>query len=114
MLIPVVKAVEVAATKAGASAVESVGLRVGTQSGLVPDALEWAWPMATANTPLQGARLELEVIQAAIWCPHCNTEQPIDEFYALTCPVCGTPSGNLVRGREFEVAYADMDVGEAD
>jgi len=110
MLLPVVKAVELAATKAGATAVEAVGLRVGTQSGLVPDALEGAWPLATANTPLQGARLELEMIQAAIWCPTCDATQPIDEFYALTCPVCGTPSGNLVCGREFEVAYADMDI----
>jgi hypothetical protein len=39
--------------------------------------------------------------------------QLIDEFYALTCPVCGTPTGNLVSGREFEVSYADLDIPDA-
>lgn len=109
MLHAVVTAVEVAAVKADATAVDAVGLRVGTLSGAVPEALEAAWPLAIAGTPLEGARLDLEVVQAAIWCPACQAEQSIDEFYALACPVCGTPSGNLVCGREFEVAYADMD-----
>ena len=110
LLTAVVKAVEKTADRAGASAVQAVGLRVGSQSGAVPFALEGAWPVATAGTPLAGARLELEVVPAAIWCPGCQAEVPIDEFYALTCPVCGTPSGNLVRGREFEVTYADLDL----
>ena len=108
MLHSVVKAVEAAAAKESATVVEAVGLRVGTQSGFIVDALEAAWPLAIAGTPMQDARLELEVIQAAIWCPTCEAEQPIDEFYALVCPACGTPSGNLVRGREFEVAYAEL------
>jgi len=110
MLHAVVKAVEAAADKSGATAVNAVGLRVGTQSGAVPEALEAAWPLAIAGTPLEGARLEMEVVQAAIWCPTCDAARPIDEFYALTCPECGTPCGNMVHGREFEVAYADMDV----
>ena len=108
MLQPAVAAVEAAAVEARAAMVEAVGLRVGTRSGLVPEALEGAWPIATAGTRLEGARLDLEIVQAAIWCPTCDAEQPIDEFYALLCPVCGAPSGNLVKGREFEVTYADI------
>jgi hydrogenase nickel incorporation protein HypA/HybF len=87
--------------------VSAVGVKVGSLSGAVPEALEGAWPIAVAGTPLAGAKLELELIPAAIWCPGCQAEQPIDEFYALTCPVCGTPSGQLVRGREFAVAWAE-------
>lgn len=110
LLHSVVQAVERAAAKAGATSVQAVGLRVGSQSGAEPLALQGAWPLAIAGTPLDGARLELEVVQAAILCPQCDQEREIDEFYALTCPVCGTPSGNLVRGREFEVTFADLDV----
>jgi hydrogenase nickel incorporation protein HypA/HybF len=62
---------------------------------------------------LQGARLELEIVAAAVWCPGCAAEQAIDEFYALTCPVCGTPAGELVRGREFEVTFADLDLEDS-
>ena len=112
LLRSVVVAVELAATKAGARGVEAVGLRVGSLCGAIPEALEGAWPIAIAGTAVEGARLDLEVVPAAVWCPNCRKEQPIDEFYALTCPVCGTPAGNLVHGREFEVAYADLDLPE--
>lgn len=108
MLRSVVTAVQRAAHSAGTSTVETVGLRVGTLSGAVPEALLGAWPIAIAGTMLTGARLEIETVTAAVWCPTCAAEQPVDEFYALICPACGTPSANLVRGREFAVAYADL------
>ena len=108
LLTSVVRAVERAADKADAKTVRAVGLKVGTMSGAVLFALEGGWPIVTAGTALEGATLDIEVVQAAIWCPTCDAEQPIDEFYALTCPVCGTPCGNLVKGREFEVTYADV------
>lgn len=110
LLRSVVTAVERAAVTAGAVTVDAVGLRVGSLCGAVPEALVGAWPIATADTVLTGALLEIETVTAAIWCPGCAAEQPVDEFYALVCPVCGTPSGNLVRGREFAVAFADLGI----
>jgi hydrogenase nickel incorporation protein HypA/HybF len=49
LLRSVVRAVDAAAAKAGAGAVERVGLRVGELSGAVPEALAGAWPVATAR-----------------------------------------------------------------
>jgi hydrogenase nickel incorporation protein HypA/HybF len=108
LLVSVVKAVDSAAAKAGANAVERVGLRVGSLSGAVPEALRGAWPIATSGTRLAGATLEIEELEAAIRCGACATEQVVDQFYALRCPGCGAPCGNLIRGREFEVAFADV------
>ena len=108
LLRGVVRAVEDAARSAGAPRVEAVGLRVGSLSGAVPEALAGAWPLAAAGTLCAGAALVVETIPAAVWCPACQAEQAIDEFFALTCPVCGTPTGHVVRGKEFEIAYADL------
>jgi hydrogenase nickel incorporation protein HypA/HybF len=108
LLRSVVTHVERIAAQAGASRVEAVGLRVGTLSGALPAALEGAWPMASAGTVAHGSRLEVEVVRAAVWCPGCQAEQPVDEVFALTCPVCGTPTGQLVRGREFAATFADL------
>lgn len=110
LLRSVVTAVEKAAHDADATGVEAVGLTVGTLSGVVPEALESAWLIATVGTVVAGARLEIETVQATVWCPACDAEQPIDEFYALSCPVCDTPTGQLVHGRELAVTYADLDV----
>ncbi|MCL2454665.1 MAG: hydrogenase maturation nickel metallochaperone HypA [Micrococcales bacterium] len=110
LLRSVVTAVEKAAGEAGATGVQAVGLQVGTLSGALPEALEGAWPIATAHTVVDGARLEIETVPAAVWCPTCAAEQPVDEYYTLTCPACGTPSGALVRGRELAVTFADLDI----
>ena len=111
LLQGVVAAVEKAADAAGASTVEAVGLKVGARTGADPEALEGAWPIATAGTILVGSDLVLDFVEAAVWCPACEAAQPIDEFFAFTCPVCGTPTGQLVCGDEFEVTYADVDRG---
>jgi hydrogenase nickel incorporation protein HypA/HybF len=108
LLKAVTRAVDAAAAKAGANAVERVGLRVGSLSGAVPDALRGAWPIAITGTRLAGADLEIAEIAAAIWCDACQSEQSVDQFYALRCPACQAPCGNLIRGREFDIAFADV------
>jgi hydrogenase nickel incorporation protein HypA/HybF len=108
LLRGVVRAVERTAAEHGATGVERVGLRVGSLSGAIPEALEGCWPLASAGTLLEGSVLEIDYSAAAVWCPACEAEQVIDEFYALTCPVCSTPTGQLVRGREFDVTFADL------
>ncbi|MDR1799311.1 MAG: hydrogenase maturation nickel metallochaperone HypA [Bifidobacteriaceae bacterium] len=109
LLTQVIPPVMAAVTARGATSCQAVGLVVGSLSGAVPEALQGAWPLATAGTVLEGARLEVEPVQAAIWCPGCQAEVAIDQFYALVCPACGTPSGQLTRGREFQVAWVDLD-----
>jgi len=109
LLSGVVKAVEATAARAGATKVEAVGLRVGTRSGALPEALRQAWPFASVGTIAEGARLEIDEVIATVWCPTCAKNQPIDEYFALKCPVCGTPTGQLTAGREFEVQWADFD-----
>lgn len=111
LLHSVVVAVEKATAETDAP-IEAVGLRVGTLSGAVPDALLGSWPIAIAGTRLADARLEVEVITAQIWCSTCGKAQEVDQFYALTCPACGVGCGNLIHGREFEVAYAELATGQ--
>lgn len=113
LLRGVVAAVERAASEAGDPVVTAVALRVGTMSGAVPDALLGAWPLATHGTAIADARLEVESIAAAVWCPRCATAQPIGAFFALTCPACDTPTGELVAGREFEVAWVEWEAQDS-
>ncbi len=100
--------VEVVARAAKGARVEQVRLRVGARSGAVVEALEGAWPIASGGSAVEGAELSIEAIPAAVWCPGCAREREIDDFYALTCPACDRPTGDLVRGREFDVAWIDL------
>lgn len=109
LLVEVVRAVA-ATVEAGPRPrrVVAVGMRVGALSGASVEALRGAWPLATAGTCAQGARLEIEELAASVACPKCG-EVEVDEFFALTCPRCSTPTGTFVHGREAEVAWAELE-----
>ena len=92
--------VDVVVQAADQRTIRRVALRVGARSGVVPEALHAAWPLASLGTACADAELTVE---------HIAAEQPIDEFFALTCPVCDTPTADLRHGREFEVAYIDVE-----
>ncbi|MCI5825803.1 MAG: hydrogenase maturation nickel metallochaperone HypA [Arcanobacterium sp.] len=110
LLASVVEVVSQAARQAHATRVRSVALDVGTLSGAIPEALYGAWPIAIAEEPLLAdAELEIHEIAATVHCPHCAADVQIDEFYALTCPQCGTPTAALTHGREFAVAWVRWD-----
>lgn len=110
LLHGVVTAVNRAAAQAGAIGVRTVAVRVGAASGVVVEALQGAWPFATAGTGLASTELLVEPVPATVWCDQCGTDQPIDEFFALTCPQCGSITPAMPKGREFEVAWIDLQV----
>lgn len=113
LLTRVVQAVEQAARDAHASKIRTVALDVGAQSGAIPEALQGSWPIAIFDHPLfRGAQLEIHEIPATVACPTCARDVPIDEFFALTCPVCGTPTAAINHGREFSVAWVEWDTPE--
>ena len=109
LLTSVVAAVEKAAADAEyqVTRVEKVALNVGTMSGAIPEALYGSWPIARENTICSSAELEVNTIPASVHCPNCSKEVEIDEFFALLCPECGMPTGNLAHGREFEISWVE-------
>ena len=111
LLTSVVAAVERAAADAEyqVTRVEKVALNVGTMSGAIPEALYGSWPIARENTICAKAELEVNTVPASVYCPGCAKDVEIDEFFALLCPECGMPTGNLTHGREFEISWVEWD-----
>lgn len=88
------------AKKQGARAIHRIQLQVGEMSGVVPEALSFAFPIATHGTIAEGAVLEIDPISVVAYCPQCDQEfQPGDVIYL--CPNCGEPSGEIRRGNEL-------------
>lgn len=111
LLTSVVAAVEKAAADANyqVTRVEKVALNVGTMSGAVPEALYGSWPIAREGTVCAAAELEVNTVPASVYCSGCAQDVEIDEFFALLCPKCGMPTGNLTHGREFEISWVEWD-----
>ena len=53
------------ARKSGSDRVLAVRLRVGVLSGVVPEALRFAFDVVCQGTPAEGAALEMELVPAA-------------------------------------------------
>ena len=95
------------AQSAGASRVLKLRLRIGTLSGVVPDAMRFAFDVVCHGTMAESASLEIEAVPAACWCATCQTEFACDSFFN-ECPRCHNPSGELRRGREIEIADVEI------
>ena len=95
------------AQKAGATRVHVIRLRIGTLSGVVPEALQFAFEALAPGTLADGAALDIENVPARFWCPACTREFRSDDFFG-ECPDCHRPSGDLRAGREMELASLEI------
>ena len=96
------------ARQAGASRVHEIRLRIGALSGVVPDALQFAFEALADGTLAEGARLTIENVPARFWCATCHRQFEANGMFA-ECPDCHTPSGKLCAGRELELASLEID-----
>ena len=92
----------------GVARVTAVHLRLGPLSSVVADALLFAFDAATSGTLLEGAKLQIEEVEPAVFCPKCKKERPLPSVQRLRCPVCHTPTPQVVRGRELEVTAVEV------
>lgn len=91
-----------------ATQVHRIVLRVGALSGVEPDALRLAFDAAVRDTPAACAELDVETVPARGFCPDCGLEFAVESDFIFTCPKCGRISGELVQGRELELARIEM------
>ena len=89
--------------------VNAVHLRLGALSGVVKDALLFSFEVACQDTPLEGSRLLIEEIPVAVFCPRCNEKRVLESVQSFTCPDCGTPTGDVLEGKELEVLALEVE-----
>ncbi len=91
-----------------AERVTSVRLRIGELSGVVPAALEFAFDVAAADTPVAGAQLVIESTPIVIDCPKCGPGQ-LRDARDFRCPGCGDLCGDVVGGKELDIVDVTFD-----
>jgi hydrogenase nickel incorporation protein HypA/HybF len=96
------------AQSSGATRVAGLRLRVGTLSGAVPAAMQFAWDVVRRDTLAADAWLEIDPVKAVGWCGTCRAEFECQDF-VNECPRCHNLSGELRRGRELEIAAVELE-----
>ncbi len=88
--------------------VRRVEVAVGRFAGVVPDALRFAFEVLIAETPLQGTRLEIRVVDPTCSCKRCAAKMFVQEW-PLECPQCCSPEIEVVGGRELLLEAIEID-----
>jgi hydrogenase nickel incorporation protein HypA/HybF len=89
--------------------VTAVHLKLGALSGVVKEALLGSFEIACEDSPLQSARLVIEELPVLIFCKSCAAKRPISSVQLFCCSECGTPSGEVVQGKELEVVALEIE-----
>lgn len=85
-----------------------VSLRVGALRQVVPGTLQFYFEFVSRGTICEGARLELELVEARLRCRDCAHEWRI-ELPAFRCSACGGSAVEVATGNEFEVESIEVE-----
>jgi hydrogenase nickel incorporation protein HypA/HybF len=100
---------EEAARRDGAGCIDALHVTVGALSGVVPEALEFAFAGAKVGTMAEGARLVVTYLPAVAYCTTCDASFELDNRFGLAlCPRCDVPSADLRQGRELALDHVEV------
>lgn len=89
--------------------VVAVHVKLGPLSGVVKEALASAYELAREGSPLAQTELRIEEMPIIAYCPACAQKRTLSSAQEIFCPVCGTPTPEVVSGRELEVVALEME-----
>jgi len=83
-----------------AATIDQVFLKVGPLSGVEPELLRKAYPLAVAGTVAEKAELFIEYGEVIVTCTECGAESPAKPN-RLLCAACGDFRTRLISGDEM-------------
>lgn len=92
----------------GFKEIESINIKVGRASGIMPDALSFAFNAIKTDSIAKNASLNIEEVPVTGQCKDCSDTFVTEEEYVLCCPSCKGSSFVIISGREMDIV--DMEV----
>ena len=87
--------------------VQSIKVRLGGLSGVVPESLDFCFPAIISDTPLRKAKLNIERVETQLHCSDCRQTSTVEGFLFL-CPECGGRDIKLISGAELQVVEIEL------
>ncbi|KIH75394.1 Hydrogenase-3 nickel incorporation protein HypA [Geoalkalibacter ferrihydriticus] len=104
----IVEIAERHAREQGATRVNSLTVQIGALSGVIAEAVEFAFEACSQETLLQGARLIIDAVPGRGRCRACGAESEIDRF-TYACPHCDALALETVQGQELRILELEVD-----
>ena len=108
IVFSIIKDVEDVAKENEVRLVESVKVRIGEVSAIVPHYLEDCWNWAVDRTELlKGCELKIEIVPAVTWCDSCKKTYETVR-HGKICPYCGSAETWLQQGDECVIQEIEV------
>ena len=104
----IVDLAEKEAKKAGAKKIRTIELEIGKLAGIEMEALDFAWPVATKNTMLENAILQVIQPEGLAKCAECGHEFAVKNLFD-TCPACNSYFKDIFQGKELRIKALVVD-----
>ena len=90
--------------KQGYKGIESIKVKIGKASGVMPDSLMFAFEALKTGTMADKAILTIDEIPISGHCNSCDSDFTVnDASYVTECPKCGQMSLRIDTGRELNI-----------
>lgn len=103
----IISACEAEAAKHNSKSITKIVLRIGEFTGVVKEALDFAFDISKQNTTAAEADIEYEIIPLRTHCKSCNETFSDTKEFNFYCPKCGGVL-EIKSGRELEIKYIDI------
>ena len=103
------KEVERLREKVNGKKVSKVVFSLGRLAHGTPDSIRKAFEVATLDTSLSGAELDVLSIDPKVKCLTCGYSYSVEQDIKLACPECGSESNELVAGKECFVNSVEIE-----
>src|SRR5258708_7212238 len=97
------------AQRHGGVRIRGIHLRLGPLAGVVREALLSAFDLARDAESFGDAALIIEDMPIVARCPTCAIDRPVVAVDHLCCIDCGTPTPDIVSGRELELVALEIE-----
>jgi len=92
----------------GGGRVVAIYMKLGPLSGVVKQALCSAYELAREGSGMDDAELVVEEVPIVAMCGPCGGSRSIASVMELVCPDCGTPTPDVIHGRELELVGLEI------
>lgn len=92
----------------GYNSIESIRIKIGMASGIMPEAIVFAFQAAKQDTIARDAELFIEMVPVGGSCSDCRNDFEVSEAYVINCPLCGSPSFKIGKGYELDIVEMEV------
>jgi hydrogenase nickel incorporation protein HypA/HybF len=95
--------------KNGFNKIKNIRVCIGKASGVMPEALLFAFDALKSETIAAEATLSIEEMPVAGRCSACGSDFTSSESFVVCCPECGSESFTIHGGRELDIKELEVD-----